>query len=103
MALEWVNQQHVQAHANAVPAAFTHTVTPEIYAKSTAYTLAKSRFEMILSVKEHEMHHRGQLMLIERILGIVPHMTRAAQARRAALAGKACRLTAPSLRSAAGS
>jgi STE24 endopeptidase len=47
MALEWVNQQHVQAHANAVPAAFTHTVTPEIYAKSTAYTLAKSRFEMI--------------------------------------------------------
>jgi uncharacterized damage-inducible protein DinB len=51
--------------------------------------ISKSRFEMILSVKEHEMHHRGQLMLIERILGIVPHMTRAAQARRAALAGKA--------------
>jgi hypothetical protein len=24
------------------------------------------------SVKEHEMHHRGQLMLIERMLGIVP-------------------------------
>ena len=47
MALEWVNQQHVQAHANAVPAAFTHTVTPEIYAKSTAYTLDKSRFEKI--------------------------------------------------------
>jgi uncharacterized damage-inducible protein DinB len=36
----------------------------------------KSRFEMILSVKEHEMHHRGQLMLIERLLGIVPHLTR---------------------------
>ena len=47
MALEWVNQQHVQAHANAVPAAFTDTVTPETYAKSAAYTLAKSRFEMI--------------------------------------------------------
>ena len=43
----------------------------------------KSRFEMILSVKEHEMHHRGQLMLIERMLGIVPHLTREMQARMA--------------------
>jgi uncharacterized damage-inducible protein DinB len=47
---------------------------------------SKSRFEMILSVKEHEMHHRGQLMLIERVLGIVPHMTREMQARFAAAA-----------------
>jgi uncharacterized damage-inducible protein DinB len=45
---------------------------------------SKSRFEMILGVKEHEMHHRGQLMLIERILGIVPHLTREMQARQAA-------------------
>ncbi len=44
---------------------------------------AKSRFEMILSVKEHEMHHRGQLMVIERILGIVPHLTREREARMA--------------------
>ncbi len=44
----------------------------------------KSRFEMIASVKEHEMHHRGQLMLIERILGIVPHLTREMHARMAA-------------------
>lgn len=44
----------------------------------------KSRLEMILSVKEHEMHHRGQLMLIERMLGIVPHLTREMQARMAA-------------------
>ena len=49
---------------------------------------SKSRFEMILSVKEHEMHHRGQLMLIERILGIVPHLTREMQARFAAAAAK---------------
>lgn len=42
---------------------------------------AKSRFEMLLSVKEHEMHHRGQLMLIERELGIVPHLTREREAR----------------------
>ena len=45
---------------------------------------SKSRFEMILSVKEHEMHHRGQLMLIERMVGIVPHLTREMQARMAA-------------------
>ncbi len=43
----------------------------------------KSRLEMILSVKEHEMHHRGQLMLIERLLGLVPHLTRERQARMA--------------------
>ena len=47
---------------------------------------AKSRFEMILSVKEHEMHHRGQLMLIERLVGIVPHLTREMQSRMAATA-----------------
>jgi uncharacterized damage-inducible protein DinB len=44
---------------------------------------SKSRFEMILSVKEHEMHHRGQLMLVERLLGIVPHLTVERQARMA--------------------
>jgi uncharacterized damage-inducible protein DinB len=46
---------------------------------------SKSRFEMILGAKEHEMHHRGQLMLIERTLGIVPHLTRDMQARMAAM------------------
>jgi uncharacterized damage-inducible protein DinB len=44
----------------------------------------KSRFEMIMSMKEHEMHHRGQLMLVERMLGITPHLTRAMQERFAA-------------------
>jgi len=44
---------------------------------------SKTRFEMLLSVKEHEMHHRGQLMLIERLIGIVPHLTREMQARMA--------------------
>jgi len=37
---------------------------------------AKSRFEMILGAKEHEMHHRAQLTVIERLLGIEPHLTR---------------------------
>ncbi len=45
---------------------------------------SRTRFDMILAVKEHEMHHRAQLMLIERILGITPHLTREMQARMAA-------------------
>jgi len=44
----------------------------------------KTRFEMLLSPKEHEMHHRGQLMLVERMLGITPHLTRQMQERLAA-------------------
>jgi uncharacterized damage-inducible protein DinB len=48
---------------------------------------SKTRFEMILGVKEHEMHHRGQLMVIERMLGIVPHLTRQMQDRMAAITG----------------
>jgi len=47
---------------------------------------SRTRFDMLLSVKEHEMHHRGQLMLIERMIGIVPHITRAMQERMAAAA-----------------
>ena len=43
----------------------------------------KSRFEMLLSTKEHEMHHRGQLMVFERLLGLTPHLTRERQARMA--------------------
>ena len=44
----------------------------------------RSRLEMLLSPKEHEMHHRGQLMLIERMLGMTPHLTRQMQERMAA-------------------
>lgn len=44
---------------------------------------AKSRLELILSVKEHEMHHRGQLMLTQRMLGIEPHLTRQRRERMA--------------------
>lgn len=44
---------------------------------------SRSRLEMLLAPKEHEMHHRGQLMLMERVLGIVPHLTRERMARTA--------------------
>jgi uncharacterized damage-inducible protein DinB len=43
----------------------------------------KSRFEMLIAPKEHEMHHRAQLMVIERMLGITPHLTRQMQERMA--------------------
>lgn len=49
----------------------------------------KSRFEGLLSAKEHEMHHRGQLMVCERMLGIVPHLTRRMQEHTAARAAAA--------------
>ncbi len=41
----------------------------------------KTRFEMLLSTKEHEMHHRAQLMLMERMMGITPHLTIQLEAR----------------------
>lgn len=44
---------------------------------------SKSRFEMLLSPKEHEMHHRAQLMTLERMIGVVPHLTRQRQEQMA--------------------
>jgi uncharacterized damage-inducible protein DinB len=46
---------------------------------------AKSRFEMLLGAKEHEMHHRAQLMTLQRMIGQVPHLTRQMQERMAAM------------------
>jgi uncharacterized damage-inducible protein DinB len=43
---------------------------------------SKSRFEMLMGVKEHEMHHRGQLMTMQRLIGLVPHLTQRRQARQ---------------------
>jgi len=60
-------------------AAWLETLTPEFLAEMVTEgdgKTARSRFESLLGVKEHEMHHRAQLMLIERQLGIVPHLTR---------------------------
>jgi len=60
-------------------ATWLETLTPEFLAEMVTEgdgKTAKSRLERLLSAKEHEMHHRAQLMLIERQLGIVPHITR---------------------------
>jgi uncharacterized damage-inducible protein DinB len=69
-------------------------LTPQMLAEEVSFPPAvqpsrKTRFEMVLGVKEHEMHHRGQLMLIERMLGIVPHLTRQREATRAAAGARA--------------
>ena len=45
----------------------------------------KTRFEMLLGAKEHEMHHRAQLMTAQRMIGQVPHLTRQMQERMAQL------------------
>ncbi|MCI0535413.1 MAG: M48 family metallopeptidase [Verrucomicrobiales bacterium] len=47
LSLEGFNQAHVRAHAHSVPHAFKDTIDPDTYAKSTEYTLAKSRLSQI--------------------------------------------------------
>jgi len=69
-------------------AAFLEAFPDEALAERVSYPSGmqpadKSRFEMLLSAKEHEMHHRGQLMVVERMLGITPHLTRQMQERMA--------------------
>ncbi len=51
-------------------------LSEQIQLSPQATPSSKSRFELLISVKEHEMHHRAQLMLIQRLLGLVPHLTR---------------------------
>jgi uncharacterized damage-inducible protein DinB len=49
----------------------------------------KSRLETLMSAKEHEMHHRGQLMVMQRMIGMTPHLTRQMQERMARQAAQA--------------
>lgn len=73
-------------------ASWLESLTPEFLAETYLDPTGqnpKTRFEGLLSPKEHEMHHRGQLMLVERLLGVVPHLTRQMQARMAARAAAA--------------
>jgi uncharacterized damage-inducible protein DinB len=50
---------------------------------------SKTRFEMLLGTKEHEMHHRAQLMTMQRMIGQTPHLTRQMQERFAQMTQKA--------------
>jgi uncharacterized damage-inducible protein DinB len=71
------------AYLESLPESFLGE-TVQMFPGSTPAT--KSRLEMLLGVKEHEMHHRGQLMVMQRMLGHVTHLTREGQARLAAAA-----------------
>jgi uncharacterized damage-inducible protein DinB len=67
-------------------ASWMSTLTPDFLAETFtdhAGQNPRTRFEGLLGAKEHEMHHRGQLMLLERLIGIVPHLTRQMEARAA--------------------
>jgi uncharacterized damage-inducible protein DinB len=69
---------------------WVRTLTDDFLGQSVAMPpggtpASKTRFELLLGVKEHEMHHRGQLMLVERMIGITPHLTREQETRRAAM------------------
>ena len=76
-------------------AAFLESLAESFLAESVKMTpgapgpATKSRFEMLLSAKEHEMHHRGQLMTMQRIIGQVPHLTRQMQERMAQMQAQA--------------
>jgi uncharacterized damage-inducible protein DinB len=76
-------------------ASFLESLSDQKLAETVSFPPAvqppiRTRFEMLLAAKEHEMHHRGQLMTYERMLGIVPHLTRRRdEARRAAAAAAA--------------
>lgn len=77
-------------------AQFLEALTPDQLAERVGFPppiqpSTKSRFEMLLGVKEHEMHHRAKLMVVERLLGIVPHLTRARQQMQASAAGTPAR------------
>jgi len=52
------------------------TLTETVRMPDGSTPATKNRFELLLGAKEHEMHHRAQLMVIQRLLGIVPHMSR---------------------------
>ena len=75
-------------------ASYLETLTDAFLAESVkmpagAQPATTSRFEMLLSPKEHEMHHRAQLMVAQRMLGQTPHLTRQMQERMAQRASAA--------------
>jgi uncharacterized damage-inducible protein DinB len=76
------------AYLETLPEAF---LAQQVKMPPGAQPATKSRLEMLLAPKEHEMHHRAQLMLVQRMLGLVPHLTRQFQERLAAQASPASR------------
>ncbi len=50
LALDWLNLKHTQKTAGAVPETFSSFMDAETYAKSTEYTIARTRFGMLSEV-----------------------------------------------------
>lgn len=70
-------------------ATWLESLTPEFLAETYTDPTGqhrKARMEHLLGAKEHEMHHRGQLMLVQRMIGITPHLTRQMEERARARA-----------------
>jgi uncharacterized damage-inducible protein DinB len=74
-----------EKYARAVESLSDHFLGETITMPPGGAVPSRTRFDMLASVKEHEMHHRGQLMLIQRMLGLTPHLTREMQTRMAAM------------------
>jgi uncharacterized damage-inducible protein DinB len=68
------------SYLESVPEAF---LAERVAMRPGTEPASKTRFEMLLSSKEHEMHHRAQLMVLQRMIGQVPHLTRLMQERMA--------------------
>jgi len=78
-------QQRGENFAKQVEALPNEFLAQNITMPPGGHPPSRSRFDILISAKEHEMHHRGQLMLIQRMLGITPHLTRENQARMSAM------------------
>ena len=75
-------------------ASWEESLSPEFLAETFSDHMGqnpKTRLEHLMSAKEHEMHHRGQLMLMQRLVGITPHLTRQREERARARAAAAAR------------
>jgi uncharacterized damage-inducible protein DinB len=75
-------------------ASWVETLSDDVLAETVQFPAGmepptKTRFEMLMASKEHEMHHRAQLMLVERMLGLTPHLTRRMQEAMAQMTGAA--------------
>jgi STE24 endopeptidase len=66
LALEQLNQANVAAHAEHVPPAFKDMIDPAAYAKSTEYTLAKSRLSQM------EDTYDTAILLLVLLSGVLP-------------------------------
>ncbi len=66
LALDWINLRHVHENAATIPESFRDFMDDETYAKSVAYTRARTRFGMLSEVFD------AVLLAIVVIVGLLP-------------------------------